>query len=220
MAEVYGVDASPSFINSVIKDYSSDGKAKFKLLDCRYLENDKEAVSGRWDKVLSNAALHWILRDENTRTNTLKACYNALRPGGKFVFEMGGAGNVGEMHAALLSALMYHGLTPKQARDADAWFFPSEKWMRATLEDIGFRIEKLELEYRSTKCTDEKNGGLEGLIRLLGGPMISSLGNKAKEEAIIREVCEVLDTVVTRVEDGGKYLGFVRLRGVAVKPDN
>ena len=207
---MYGVDASSSFINSAIEDYARGGKVKFKLVDCRYLENDKEAVSGKWDKVVSNAALHWILRDAKTRINTLKACHDALRPGGKFVFEMGGVGNVSEAHTALLSALMHQGLSAKQAREADTWFFPSEKWMKASLESVGFQIEKLELEYRPTACTDDKEGGLEGWIRLMGGQMIESLGDKEKEEAAIKEVCDVLETVVTRVEDGSKWLGYVR----------
>lgn len=48
--EVFGVDNSPSFIESATKEYGSD-KAHFKLVDCRYLEDDPEAVNGNWDKV-------------------------------------------------------------------------------------------------------------------------------------------------------------------------
>jgi len=50
VAQVYGVDASPSFIGSAKKDYGSP-KATFKVVDCRYLQNDAESVSGKWDKV-------------------------------------------------------------------------------------------------------------------------------------------------------------------------
>lgn len=177
-------------------------------------------MSGKWDKVVSNAALHWILRDEGTRINTLKACYDALKPGGRFVFEMGGTGNVNEVHAALLSALMHQGMSAEEARKADPWFFPSEKWMKAALEGVGFHVEKLELEYRPTACTSEEEGGLQGWIRLMGGQMIESLQDREKEEAVVKEVSEVLETVVKREEDGSKWLGYVRLRGVAVKPVN
>lgn len=39
-----------------------------------------------WTRVLtihriSNAALHWILRDESTRMSTLRAIYGCLKPG-------------------------------------------------------------------------------------------------------------------------------------------
>jgi SAM-dependent methyltransferase len=218
VAYVYGVDASPSFIESANQDYAKKGKAHFKVVDCRYLEKDPEAVSGNWDKVVSNAALHWILRDESTRLNTLKACYDALKPGGKFVFEMGGVGNVNEVHAALLSALMHQGLSADEARRADPWFFPSENWMKSALDKVGFQIQRLELEYRPTACTSEEDGGLMGWIRLMGGQMIESLKDKEKEEAVVREVAEVLETVVTR-EDGSRWLGYVRLRGVATRPE-
>ena len=50
VAEVYGVDASPSLIASASQDYGSS-KARFKVVDCRYLEEDAEAVDGQWDKM-------------------------------------------------------------------------------------------------------------------------------------------------------------------------
>jgi tRNA/tmRNA/rRNA uracil-C5-methylase (TrmA/RlmC/RlmD family) len=50
VAEVYGVDTSPSFIASAIEDYGN-AKTHFKVVDCRYLEQDAEAVDGKWDKV-------------------------------------------------------------------------------------------------------------------------------------------------------------------------
>jgi ubiquinone/menaquinone biosynthesis C-methylase UbiE len=50
VAEVYGVDASPSFIESAKQDYGGP-KAHFKVVDCCFLESDQEALGGQWDKV-------------------------------------------------------------------------------------------------------------------------------------------------------------------------
>ncbi len=50
VAEVYGVDASVSLIASANQNHGSS-KARFTVLDCKYLEQDLEAVSGLWDKV-------------------------------------------------------------------------------------------------------------------------------------------------------------------------
>ena len=50
VAEVYGVDASPSFISSAIADYGG-ATVSFKVVDCRFLERDSKAVNGKWDKV-------------------------------------------------------------------------------------------------------------------------------------------------------------------------
>jgi hypothetical protein len=167
---------------------------------------------------VSNAALHWILRDTPTRINTLKACFSALKPGGRFVFEMGGAGNVSEVHTALISALVHQGISIDRARDASPWFFPSEVWMRRALEDIGFKVEILEVEFRPTQLTTDDGGGLRGWIKLMGASMLEVLEDEYREEAVVNEVCDVLSTVVTRIEDNSQWLGYVRLRGVARRP--
>lgn len=167
---------------------------------------------------VSNAALHWILRDSSTRNNTLRACLEALKPGGTFVFEMGAAGNVPEVHTALISALVHQGLSIHRAREASPWFFPSDTWMRKSLEEIGFVVEVLEVEYRPTKLTTGDEGGLRGWVKLMGASMLEAVEDDMRRELAIDEVCDVLSTIVTRIEDGSQWLGYVRLRGVAKKP--
>lgn len=166
---------------------------------------------------VSNAALHWILRDESTRLSTLRAIYDCLKPGGTFVFEAGGHGNVSEMMTAMLWALVHHGLSIEEARAATPWFFPSDVWMKDALEGLGFRVDKIELEYRPTQLTTAAGGGLPGWIRLMGAQMLDALPEE-KRELVVKEVCDVLQTVVTRNEDGSQWLGYVRLRGIARKP--
>ena len=91
--------------------------------------------------------------------------------------------------------------------------------MRTTLEELGFKVEKLELEYRPTRLTDDREkGGLEGWLRLMGASMLETIEDEAKRESAIKEVCEVLGPIVTR-EDGSQWLGYVRLRGVASRPE-
>lgn len=167
---------------------------------------------------VSNAALHWILRDPSTRINTLKACFSALRSGGSFVFEMGGAGNVPEVHTALIAALVHHGIPIDQAREASPWFFPSKAWMTKTLEDIGFEIGVLEVEHRPTELTRTEGGGLRGWVKLMGASMLELLEDESRRKAAVDEICEVLSTIVTRIEDGSQWLSYVRLRGVAKRP--
>jgi hypothetical protein len=131
---------------------------------------------------------------------------------------MGGAGNVAEIHTALISVILHQGLSIDRAREISPWFFPSEAWMRKTLEDIGFVVETLELEYRPTKLTAGEGGGLRGWVKLMGASMLEVVDDGCKREAVIDEVCDVLATVVTRIEDDSQWLGYVRLRGVARKP--
>lgn len=172
----------------------------------------------RYTKVFSNAALHWILRDEETRESVLRGVHAALVPGGKFVFEMGGAGNVADVHAALLSALlMRQGLSIEETREACPWFFPSEEEMRKLLEGVGFVVDNSEVEYRPTRLTEEEAGGLGGWVRLMGAAFLDVLGDdEVRREEVVRDVCEVLKSVIGR-EDGSMWLGYVRLRVFARK---
>lgn len=92
--------------------------------------------------------------------------------------------------------------------------------MRSALEKVGFQhIEKLEVEYRPTKLTAEQDGsgGVEGWLRLMGAQMLDILDSEEARDAAVKEACELLETIVTREEDGSKWFGYVRLRGVARK---
>ncbi|EAS28831.3 uncharacterized protein CIMG_07577 [Coccidioides immitis RS] len=219
VSHVLGLDASKGMIEAAKSDFGQ-ANAEFRVVDCRYL--DKELQEGRvgvarWDKVVSNAALHWILKDPTTRVSVLRAIYTCLKPGGLFVFEMGGHGNVPEVHSALIAALVHHGVSFSAAREGIPWFFASEPWMRETLEEIGFRVDKLEVEYRPTKLTTDEKGGMQGWLRLMGASALEML-DEEKRERVVKEVCETLESVITR-EDGSQWLGYVRLRGVAVKSE-
>lgn len=215
-ASVTGIDASSNLIEAARSSYGTIPNLTWEVHDCRYLERSPTVRTGHYDKVFSNAALHWILRDPSTRRSVFQGAYNALKPGGTFVFEMGGAGNVAEVHTALLAAVVHQGLSIEQARDASPWFFPSEKLAKQTLEEVGFGVEKSQLEYRPTELTTDEGGGIEGWVRLMGAQFLEGL-EEWKREAAVREVCEVLETVLTHEEDGSKWLGYVRLRVVARK---
>lgn len=241
---ITGYDSSPNLIAAAQRSFPH---IDFQLQDCRGLEGffleegercdpsgeeekeekeERESGGGggrkqqqrKYTKVFSNAALHWILRGKETRESVLRGVHAALAPGGKFVFEMGGAGNVADVHTALLSALsMRQGVHIEKARDACPWFFPSEEEMRKLLEGVGFEIDKTEVEYRPTRLTGEEGGGLEGWVRLMGVAFLDVLGDdEAKKKEVVRDVCEVLRSVIGR-EDGSMWLGYVRLRVAARK---
>lgn len=217
-ALVNGLDASQNFIEAAKKSYGTIPNLNFVVHDCRYLEACPQVKAGAYTKVFSNAALHWILRDQSTRVSVFHEAIQALVPGGTLAFEMGGAGNVAEVHAALLAAVVHQGASIEQAREASPWFFPSEGWMKKMLEEVGFKIEKSEMEYRPTRLTTEKQGGLEGWARLMGAQILEVLPDEEKREKAVKEVCEVLETICTHEEDGSMWLGYVRLRVLARKP--
>ena len=215
---VVGLDSSLNFIKDAQDKYRTTVNLHFEHRDCTILDRDwKLENQASYDKVFSNAALHWILRDPTTRLGVLEAAYAALKPGGTFVFEMGGAGNVAEVHTALIAALVHQGVGIEKAREASPWYFPSEEMMREMLVKVGFTVEKMELEYRPTRLTEKEGGGLEGWVRLFGAALVQGLDEEGKEK-VIREVVDVLETVVKREGgEGGYWLGYVRLRVLARK---
>lgn len=132
------------------------------------------------------------------------------------MFEMGGHGNVAEIMIALLFTLIQQGVSMEEAREANPWFFPSDSWMKEALEKVGFRVDKIETEYRPTKLTAAANGGLAGWIKLMGAQFLEVLPVEKRDEAV-KQICDVLEPVVTQQEDGSQWLGYVRLRGIARK---
>jgi SAM-dependent methyltransferase len=239
VASVVGVDASASFIATANENYgpssSSDPpkdaevsesvhpRFQGRVVDCRFLDSELKhlELSGTFDKVVSNAALHWILRDAQYRSEALKGCFNALKPGGQFVFEMGGAGNVAELHGTLIGALAHHtDLSMAEAADVSPWFFPDVTEMVELLKKAGFDVKAsdLELEYRPTNAEMGEDGkpNLEGWVRLMGKQFLDRAKDFGKEDQVVREVCELvgLHGIGGRA-NGTLQMGYVRLRGVA-----
>ncbi|KAI9840557.1 MAG: hypothetical protein M1837_001537 [Sclerophora amabilis] len=215
---VVGLDASSSMIASAKERCTDMDNCDFKIQDCRHLDREVRATLGSFDKIFSNAALHWILRDASTRLSVLQAAHDLLIPGGLFVFEMGGHGNVADVHAALRAALIHRGVGAEQIQRACPWFFPSETWMTKALTASGFEIQTLETEYRPTRLTTEAGGGLEGWVRLMGASFLDALPTQEERDGAVDEVGQVLSDVIAREEDGSMWLGYVRLRAVARRP--
>ena len=86
-AQVVGVDSSESFIQT----------ARASGLDAYDLQ-----FADEFDAVYSNAAMHWMLQPEKV----IDGVGRALKPGGRFVAEFGGFGNV----AAIVTAMHAMGI--------------------------------------------------------------------------------------------------------------
>ena len=156
---VVGVDGSNNMIAAFQQNYPH---VSSRVVDCRFLGREKDITNQTFDKVFSNAAMHWILRDPITRLDVMRACFTALKPGGIMVSESGGLGNVAEVHAALVGELIHRGVAPERAREVSPWWFPSLKSMRMLVEAAGFKWIKGEIELRQTKLTEVEGGGIKG----------------------------------------------------------
>ncbi|KAA8893015.1 S-adenosyl-L-methionine-dependent methyltransferase [Sphaerosporella brunnea] len=208
---ITGIDSSPSMISGC------PSSANTVYICSPALSLPAELPHAQYTKLFSNAALHWILRcPAASRSQFFKTAYSLLRPGGAFVAECGGFGNVADVHVAVIAALVHRGIPPQTARESSPWWFGSVGEYRSLLEEAGFEVEVLETELRQTELTVGEGGGVGGWVRLFAAEMLKVLPQGEREGAV-REVEEVLEGVGRR-GDGGLWVNYIRLRFVARKP--
>src|SRR5258707_11976936 len=143
-AEVVAVDASEEQVAA----------ARARGLDARVARGEALPFAAEFDAVFSNAALHWM-RDADA---VLVSVHRALRPGGRFVGEMGGAGNVAAIRAALAEVVGRRGI---DGRALDLLFLPTAEEYRARLETHGFAVRTIALFARPTPLPGELSAWLE-----------------------------------------------------------
>ncbi|RGP74836.1 DNA damage response wss1 [Fusarium longipes] len=193
---MHGIDSSVSMIGAAQELCKDHRNSTFQVLDATQLVSKPGLQKGIFNKAFSNAAMHWILRPEDTRTQFFNGVYASLAPGGIFAFEMGGLGNVSEMRAAILSAVARR-VGMEKALEADPWFFPDETWITSALEAAGFKIERVEREWRPTP-TDK--GGVEGWVRLMGSQLLDAITDEKEREEATQECSNVLKEVASIVK--------------------
>lgn len=158
-----------------------------------------------FDAVFSNAALHWV-RDHEAM---LAQVHRVLKPGGRFVAEMGGHGNIAAIRVALMAALARHGLAD---REDGVNYYPTADAYRRRLERHGFRVDRIALIPRPTPLGE---GGIAMWLRTFRKGVIDGLP-ELLQQAVIDETAELLSTAL-RDEDGAWSADYVRLRFIAVK---
>ena len=157
-----------------------------------------------FDAVFSNAALHWV-RDHDAMMAQVK---RVLKPGGRFVAEMGGRGNVAAIRVALMAALNRHGYG---ALEASVNYYPTPAAYSNRLVRHGFQVERMELIPRPTPLAQS---GMEGWLRTFRSGVLASLPESLRE-TVVREA-EALLAPALRDEEGNWIADYVRLRFVAV----
>ena len=137
-----------------------------------------------FDAVFSNAALHWMT---DTPQSVAEGVFRALKPGGRFVAEFGGHGNVAAIITGLRAVARRRGADESLAA---TWYFPSPEDYRALLERTGFEVERMELAPRPTLLP----GSLGDLLNVFWSVFLAQLGEEAP--AVIAEVEDLLRPVL------------------------
>lgn len=154
--KVTGVDASRDMIAKAYGLAPSDAQLRYVVLDGHdlYPWLATEKSQGTYDKICSNAALHWMRRDPLSVAWGMRA---ALKRGGTLVLEMGGKGNVGAVHTLLRQEIQAQGTNPDVV---DPWYFPSAEEYSELLKQAGFRVQYCALVVRPTPLPNGAQGWL------------------------------------------------------------
>lgn len=199
-AEVVGMDASPDMIR----------RAREKFPDMEFMEGDGHQfeTSRPYDAVFSNAALHWMRSPQLV----VDRIWKSLKPGGRFVAEFGGKGNVQIIVNALERVLERN--TGMRASERNPWYFPSIGEYSRVLEQRGFMVRQAYHYDRPTRLEDGERG-IVGWLAHFGGDYFEGF---SQEE--IQQLCEETSRVVMPQlwKQDAIYADYKRLRIEAVKP--
>jgi trans-aconitate methyltransferase len=182
-AQVTGLDRSEEMIAEARRNFPS---LAFELADAANF-----AVDAPFDAVFSNAALHWVKDADGAAASVA----HALRPGGRFVLEMGGKGNTEAVMEAVREVA-----GPVET----PWYFPSVGEYTSLLERHGFEIALATLFDRPTRVDGED--GLEDWLTMFAGSMLASAEAR-------REVANRLRPRM--FQDGAWVVDYRRLRVIA-----
>ncbi|HET8563273.1 MAG TPA: methyltransferase domain-containing protein [Candidatus Binatia bacterium] len=192
---VIGVDASFPQVQAARKK---------RALPALVMDGHELVFRQRFDAVFSNAALHWMKRPEEV----VSRVSDMLRPGGRFVGEFGGEGNVSKIRSALHASLRRRGIDPTRI---DPWYYPSVEEYSRLLVRAGFVVPYIELIPRPTKLP----GDIVGWLEVFGQPFVHAVPETVRS-AFLREVCDELQSDLCHAE-GNWIADYVRLRFKAVK---
>jgi len=194
-ASVVGVDLSPQMLAS----------ARSRGIDAH--EGSAESLpfpAHSFDAVFSNAALHWV-RDQD---KMMAEVARMLRPGGRFVAEMGGHGNIAAIRVALMAVLERHGFG---GREDGVNYYPTAEGYRRRLAHHGFQVERIESIPRPTPLPAT---GMAAWLKTFRSGVLDTLP-EALRETVVEETVALLAPAL-RDEEGNWTGDYVRLRFIAL----
>jgi len=191
--EVVGVDSSADML-AAARDKGLDTR----LLDAAKLETADE-LANSFDAVFSNAALHWM----HPIDVVVRGIARALKPGGRFVAEFGGCGNVERIRRAIHGALVDRGIEPDAV---DPWHFATAEEYSTLLQAADLQVASIELFERPT----ELPSGIAGWVESVGRPFLAAV-DPSQHQGFLMDVEERAAGELRR-GDGTWWADYVRLR--------
>lgn len=198
-AQVIGVDSSREMITQARARYPV---IEFRLTDARVMKFETP-----FDAVFSNAALHWI----HEAGEVIGRIVEALRPGGRFVAEFGGKGNVVLIQDGIRHALEAVGTDPSAV--FPIWYFPSIAEYSRLLEEKGLEVLWAALVSRDV-VLDDPVTGLRDWVRMFAGSALQAVPDQWVDKfySVLETRCRV-----QLYRDNAWHADYRRIRVIARK---
>ena len=203
-AHVVGIDASPAML--------AEARRAHPELDFRVGQGEALEFEREFEAVFSNATLHWI----HDAGAVARGVRRALVPGGRFVAEFGGYGNVAAVLAAVNHALDVLALDAVP-QPFSPWYFPRLGAYASLLEAHGFNVASAWAFPRPSPMPD-RNGqsGIAAWLDVFARSLVLSLPDETRGRftTLVEEHARP-----ALFRDGTWCIDYVRLRVVATVPD-
>jgi len=194
-ATVLGLDQSPEMI--------AQARAAFPALAWEVADARSFRVPEPVDAVFSNAVLHWVREPQPV----LNCVATALKPGGRFVAEFGGHGNVAQLIAGLQAAAAGIGRTWQPP-----WYYPSLGEYLPLVESAGLEVTFAQLFDRPTPLPGPD--GLRAWVEMFVRDLWRALDTDS-QKAFLADLTQRLEPLLFRA--GTWFADYRRLRLLAWK---
>lgn len=196
-ASVVGIDASESMVEA----------ARAAGLDARLISAEDVAFDAEFDAAFSNAALHWVLGKERAAA----AIFKAIKPGGRFAGEMGGAGNIAILRSGIRAELQERGYSlPSQ----DPQWYPTPEEFTSVYLAAGFTEVQAQLIPRPTPLA----AGVAAWVETFRAGWLDVAKVPEADRPDIAAAIERRLAPQLRQPDGSWSADYVRLRFIMRKP--
>ena len=196
-ARVIGVDASEDMIAA----------ARARGIDAHVGDAQALSFHQQFDAVFSNAALHWMLDPAAVAAGV----FRALKPGGRFVGEMGGEGNIALLRDAIRAELIARGY---KLPPADPQFYPSVKEFSHIYRKAGFTG----IDARSFRRDTDLPNGIAAWVRTFRAGWLDVAEVPEDERDSIGDAVAKRLAARLRRPDGSWFADYVRLRFMMRRP--
>lgn len=203
---VMGIDLSEEMINFATRNFPPDRypNLSFELKDAGNLDFDHG-----FDVVFSNAALHWVI----DHLPVLEGVKKSLKPSGKLLFQMGGAGNAIEIFEAFDTIIKNDTWGKYFTNFPTPYAFYGPQEYEELLKQVGLKRKRVELIPKDMIHKGKEE--LSAWVRTTWLPYTQRIPQGSREEFIDELVDRYLEShPVDR--DGFTHVQMIRLEVEAV----